>query len=532
MRAEELFQRYLDLQKYVAWRPEDAELVRDAGRQIRPHFDELIDDFYEEIQRHPDTARVITGGHAQIVRLKGQLRQWLTDLFEAHYDAAYVWRRWRTGRKHVEIGLHQIYTNASLARLRSGMLRLLIGTWKGEAERLQAVVVALNKVLDLDLALIEDAYESEHTQRLREAERRRMEETVHREREFSEGLLQHAQAIVLVLDTHGCIVRFNSYLEQLGGYSLEEVCARDWFELFVPPEEQEEARELFQSMLAGNETTSGVNRIVCRAGRFHDISWSNKALKDPDGRVTAVLAIGQDITDFKAAQQRALQAERLAAIGQMMAGLAHESRNALQRIQANAEMLELEVEGNQDATELVARIQNAQDQLHRLFDEVRGYAAPIQLDRVPCTLSELWREAWDILSRQRSGRRAILHEQTELRDLNVLVDRFRMVQVFRNLLENSLAACEDPVEIGIAVTTAQFGRQQSLRIRVCDNGPGIAPDARERIFQPFFTTKTKGTGLGMSIAQRIVEAHGGALRVAAHEGPGAEVEILLPRPSR
>ncbi|MEQ8786362.1 MAG: protoglobin domain-containing protein [Pirellulaceae bacterium] len=532
MRPADLFQRYLDLQDYVAWREEDAEWVRSAGRVLRPYFDELIDDFYSEIQRHPEAARVITGGDAQIARLKTQLRGWLVDLFQVRHDEDYVWRRWRTGLRHVEIGLHQIYTNVALARLRTGMLRRLFQNWRGDAGELQSVVEALNKVVDLDLALIEDAYESEHMQRLQQAERQRMEQTVHREREFSEGLLQHAQAIVLVLDTEGRIVRFNSYLEQLSGYRLEDVCSRDWFELFLPPEEREPLRETFQSMLEGEETTTEVNRIVCRQGGVRDISWSNKVLKDPDGRTTAVLAIGQDITELKEAQQRALQSERLAAIGQMVAGLAHESRNALQRIQANAEMLELEVEENKDAMALVQRIQNAQDQLHRLFDEVRGYAAPINLDRVPCTLSELWREAWDILARQRAERQTRLNEQTQLRDLNVMVDRFRMVQVFRNLLENSLAACSDPVEISIDVNTARFGQQELLRVVVRDNGPGIAADARERIFQPFFTTKTKGTGLGMSIAQRIVEAHGGTIAVLPNSRGGAAVEFFLPRPSR
>jgi PAS domain S-box-containing protein len=421
-----------------------------------------------------------------------------------------------------------VYTNAALARLRAGMLRLLQEHWRGDASALRQTIESLNKAIDLDLAIIEDAYEFEHIAREQRAERQRMEKVVNREREFSEGLIQRAQAIVLILDAQGCIVRFNEYMEQLSGYRLADVQGRDWFDTFLPAEDRQRLRELFQSLLREAGAGSAVNPIVTRDGQRREISWSNKALKD-DGVTTGVLAIGQDISDLKEAQQRALQAERLAAIGQMMTGLAHESRNALQRIQANAEMLELEVEQNEDAVELVRRIQNAQEHLHKLFDEVRGYAAPVKLDLLRCRLSETWREAWEILARQRAQRRAQLTEYVSAADIGIEVDRFRMVQVFRNLLENSLAACDDPVEIEIDVSETQFGQRRALRIVVRDNGPGIPSGVRERIFQPFFTTKAKGTGLGMSIAQRIVEAHGGTIGLANEVSKGAAVEITLPR---
>jgi hypothetical protein len=528
MQSEALLSRYCDLQQYVDWQAEDAARVIAAGKLIEPHIDELIDDFYDEILRHPDAAQVITGGDQQIERLKQSLRGWVRDLFAARYDADYVMRRWRVGLKHVEIGLHQVYTNAALARLRGHMLRVLLAEWTNSSEELSRNVSALNKAIDLDLAIIEDAYESEHIAREQRAERQRMERVVHREREFSEGLIERAQAIVLILDVEGRVVRFNPYTEFLLGYKLPEVHGRDWFETFLPAEEQQRLRALFSSMLDGADATSAVNPVIGKDGRRHEISWSNKALKDQEGRTTGVLAIGQDIGELKEAQQRALQAERLAAIGQMVTGLAHESRNALQRIQANAEMLELEVEQNDEALELVRRIQNAQEHLHRLFDEVRGYAAPVKLDLLECRISETWREAWEILTRLRAGRETQLIENVDAPSLTLHADRFRLVQVFRNLLENSLAACDDPVEISIDVSAATLGGRRALRVIVRDNGPGIPPEARGHIFQPFFTTKTKGTGLGMSIAQRIIEAHGGTIALVDADSPGAAVEILLP----
>ena len=101
--------------------------------------------------------------------------------------------------------------------------------------------------------------------------------------------------------------------------------------------------------------------------------------------------------------------------------------------------------------------------------------------------------------------------------------------MFRYLLENSLAACVDPVQIDITCDEARLGVVSALRISVHDHGPGLNDEQRQRIFEPFYTTKPTGTGLGMAIAQRIVEAHGGTIAVGDQSLPGAEIIIGLPR---
>src|SRR5271166_2376526 len=101
MQTADLFRRYQDLQLYVGWTRTDEERIRAAAPLVDPHFPSLIDDFYAEIERHPDARRVITGGVQQIERLKGTLLQWLHELFFSPYDADYVVRRWRVGYRHV-----------------------------------------------------------------------------------------------------------------------------------------------------------------------------------------------------------------------------------------------------------------------------------------------------------------------------------------------------------------------------------------------------------------------------------------------
>jgi signal transduction histidine kinase len=171
MDADRLFDRYRELQSYVGWTETDAERVAAAATLLEPYFHGLIDDFYDEIARHADARKVITGGQVQIDRLKGTLVQWIRDLLSGRYDKEYVARRWRVGWRHVEIGLEQVYTNVALSRLRTGLIRSLHECWQGEPLNLKETVRALNKLLDLDLAIIEDAYQAEYTSRLQRTER-------------------------------------------------------------------------------------------------------------------------------------------------------------------------------------------------------------------------------------------------------------------------------------------------------------------------------------------------------------------------
>lgn len=171
MDAEYLFRRYPELQAYVGWTAADAQRVHSLASLLDPHLLPLIDDFYAEIERHPDAGKVITGGPQQIERLKRTLIQWLRELFTGDYGQDYLLRRWRVGWRHVEIGLDQLYTNVALSRLRSGLIQALGLTWRGDQGGLIAAISSLNKLLDLDLAIIEDAYQAEYRARQQRSDR-------------------------------------------------------------------------------------------------------------------------------------------------------------------------------------------------------------------------------------------------------------------------------------------------------------------------------------------------------------------------
>jgi signal transduction histidine kinase len=190
--------------------------------------------------------------------------------------------------------------------------------------------------------------------------------------------------------------------------------------------------------------------------------------------------------------------------------------------------LELELEGQDEQLELVSRIQRALDHLHRLYEEVRDYAAPVVVDRQACDMSRLWREAWSQTEVSRKGKRVKLVENLGETFLTCSADWFAVGQVFRNIFENAIDACADPGVVTVTCSTIEGDTGPEIEISIQDNGPGVAPEARAEVFDAFFTTKTKGTGLGMAIARRIIDAHGGQLELGDVDH-GAQFVIRLPR---
>ncbi len=293
-------------------------------------------------------------------------------------------------------------------------------------------------------------------------------------------------------------------------------------------------------------------RVVRPDGSVRWLRDQGKSFPGPDGRPLFLTGACVDVTgrramedalrrahdelerrveertaELRESQRRALQAERLASIGQTVTALAHEGRNALQRADGCLGRLDLRLDGRPEERDLVERTRVALRDLEQLFDDVRTYAAPIRLDLRPCDLGALWREVWAQLVAQSPGRDARLEEEPGAPDLGCEADPFRLRQVFANLFTNALEACPDPVRVAVSARAADVGGRPGLEVVVRDNGPGFAPEPLRRALEPFYTTKPKGTGLGLAIARRVVEAHGGGLRLNGG-GDGARLTLTLP----
>jgi two-component system sensor kinase FixL len=361
-------------------------------------------------------------------------------------------------------------------------------------------------------------------------QRKQAEEALAHSEAKLRAVLETAIEGMIVIDHAGSIESVNPAAERMFGYSAKELVDKNVDLLMPSPYREEHDGYLASYLRTGERKIIGSGREL--VGRRKDGSTFPmylsvaEVLLDGEPLFTGIV---RDLTDAKNAQERLLQAERLAAIGQMVTSLSHESRNYLQRISSSAEMLEMEVEGNSDAIKDIASVLKATKSLKELLEEVRSFAAPIKLDVSTCCVASIWRRVWSALEPSWQEREIVFHEELDGVETQCAVDSFRLEQVFRNVFENSLVACDDSVRIVIHCRDSKIDAAPAFQVSIRDNGPGLTQEQRERVFDAFFTTKTKGTGLGMSIVKRLVEAHGGQIAVGDNAADGAEFVITLPR---
>ena len=230
------------------------------------------------------------------------------------------------------------------------------------------------------------------------------------------------------------------------------------------------------------------------------------------------------------AQDEARRSERLAALGQMSAGLAHEIRNPLGVIKGSAEILSQKLgQSNPLASELAGYISSEVNRLSALVARFLDFARPLALICAPADVREVVDRALAAV--------AVLHPQA-----NVIVERSYAAtlplipmeeslceQVFQNLALNAFEAMQpDGGKLCVEITSAQRSASPGVEITFCDTGPGIPPDLCQQIFNPFFTTKKTGVGLGLSVVSKIVDGHNGSLSVEGKPGYGACFHVFLP----
>ncbi len=225
------------------------------------------------------------------------------------------------------------------------------------------------------------------------------------------------------------------------------------------------------------------------------------------------------------AEETVRRTERLAALGQLTAGLAHELRNPLGTIRASAEMLGKRVEAKDEiAGELTSYISAEVDRANTLVGRFLDFARPLSLRKVSSDVNAVVERAVGSVVRERGERGVQIHKNLDPTVKLVDADPDLLERVVVNLIANALEA--SPVDATVTVKTRQTG--EGVEITVLDRGEGVASEHREQIFNPFFTTKATGVGLGLAISARIVGEHGGTIRVDSEPGRGAVFTVTLP----
>jgi two-component system, NtrC family, sensor histidine kinase PilS len=337
----------------------------------------------------------------------------------------------------------------------------------------------------------------------------------------SEHILQSIASGLVTIDLEGRITYCNRAAERIAQVRAAAVAGRPFGEIFrleAGPEPWKDLGPLEQAPLRAE------GRIAGRAGGDPLLGMTFSALRDDQKRVAGVICAFQDLTQIRHMEQQVRRSDRLAAIGELAAGMAHEIRNPLASLSGSITMLseELRLEGT--GRELMDVVMSEISRLDSLITDFLGFASPREPLARRTDLGALARETAALLrqSNQASWRIEV-SEQGELPAM-AEVDPQLVRQVFWNLSRNAIEAMPAGGLLEIGVTAAAG----TVTVAFADRGCGIPPAAMPKIFTPFFSTKERGTGLGLAIVFKIVEAHGGRLDVESAPGRGTTVRVSLP----
>ena len=352
-----------------------------------------------------------------------------------------------------------------------------------------------------------------------------------RERDFSSKILNNTQSLILVADTAGLISYGNRRWYEAGGYIPNQLLGRPLAELIAPTRRQA-MHEALQATLAGQQVDNLELPVMRADGRTGQFSVNLNPMRDDQGHVSSIVVVMTDITDAAMLQAKLMHTEKMAAVGQLVSGVAHEVNNPLTAILGFADLLmenpAVPPEAKNDLHVILQEAQRTKQIVQNLLSFARQMPPqrrPLQLNTILSRTIQL--RAYDFSSH---GIEVVEHFHGNLPE--VVGDSHQLQQVFLNIINNAYDAVREtgrPARIEVMTSSSDGHAEISFR----DNGHGIAHP--ERIFDPFFTTKEvgKGTGLGLSICYGIVREHAGEIFCHNNEdGPGATFIVRLPTVSQ
>ena len=381
------------------------------------------------------------------------------------------------------------------------------------------------------------------------AARKRTADTLLQKNNFLESIFDTARTIILVLDTEGRIVRFNPYMERLSGYKLEEVEGKDWFTAFLPSDEQERIKGVFESCVSGIRAKGNINPIIKKNGHTALIEWWDAELKDPKGALAGILAIGQDITERVQAEEKEKKlvaqvqhVQKLESLGTLAGGIAHDFNNLLMGIIGNLDLAKENIPSSTGAFDNLSQAEMAAKRASELCRQLLAYSGKGRFIVESVNINDIVDEMVHLLEVSISKKVVLKYNLTENLP-PIRVDATQTRQVIMNLITNASESIGEKSGVVSVITGVMecdrtyldeifdiedLSEGVYVYLEVTDTGCGMSAETIEKIFDPFFTTKFTGRGLGLAAVLGIVRGHGGAIKIYSEPGRGTTFKVLFP----
>ena len=359
-------------------------------------------------------------------------------------------------------------------------------------------------------------------------ERRRAEDEVRESEKRFRQLFDEAPVGYHELDTEGCITRVNRTELNMLGYSAEEMLGQPIWNFIV---EKEVSQKSFVAKIA-RITPPG--RAFERTFRRKDgttlpVIAEDRHLQDENGKIIGLRSTIQDITEQNKLKEQLARSEKLSAIGQLSAAIAHEIRNPLGAIYNSIDVLRDSLDLSENQKKLMDVVIEAMEKLGKIVDDFLSFARPRELTLEEVNIKDIINDTVLLLKQDDRFRSDIvmdIHYEREVPTAKIDVTLFP--EVFLNILINSIQSMTEGGEIAIDVGKSYINGKEVLGIKISDTGEGIPPDILNKIFEPFYTTREDGTGLGLAVVNRIISDHGGTIDVESRVGDGTTFTLKLP----
>ena len=352
------------------------------------------------------------------------------------------------------------------------------------------------------------------------------EEVVKAQRHLA-GIVESAWDIILSTDSAGIVLTWNTAAERLTGYSTREVCGSIFFDLFQQ-ERQPEIRRLVKNVYDKGESQVGEWDLITKYKQCLPIGWIFSGMRDENNNTVGIVAIGRDLRERKVLEIELLKSQKLAALGVMAGGIAHEIRNPLAVSYSSAQFL-LEDNIDQEFSKVcIQKILAGIEKASTIIEDLLKFARPSSsTDMAQLDLVAVINDAVKLATNQAKIQKIQVSVESQEREIWVLGHANLLQQVFLNLFLNGMNAM---VNGGVLKIWVEKTSSEAV-VCISDTGAGIAKQDLERIFDPFFTSALvgKGTGLGLSICHSIIaKQHLGKIEVESEEGIGSTFRVYLP----